>query len=168
MPFLKKKRQLPSRDFVAVQKVEVIGKDDKSCVCTILGPFRKETQVEFSFTEARAIGLIPPLGDSGVLEGTSPITIKGPKGVIHLDRGLFVPRRHVHMSRPHAAIIGVGDSEDVDLRIEGERPTTFHGVKVRLAPPDYTGDVSAVHLDYDEFNAAGIFALNEGYVSKGE
>ena len=165
---LEKKKQLPSRDYVAVQKVEVVGNDGKSCVCSILGPYRKETQVEFSFTEARAIGMIPPLGDSGVLEGTAPVTIKGPKGTVHLERGMFVPRRHVHLSRVHAEMIGVGDGEDVDLRLEGERPTTFHGVKVRLAPPDYTGTISAVHLDYDEFNAAGIFKLNEGFVSKGE
>ena len=165
---LEKKRQLGSRDWTAVQKVEVIGADGKSCPCSILGPFRKETQAEFSYTEARAIGLTPPLGESGVLEGTAPLTIKGPKGVLRLERGLFVPRRHVHMCRAHAKELGVEDGDCVDLRIDSQRPTTFHALEVKLAPPDFTEVISAVHLDYDEFNAAGIFEVNEGYVSKGE
>ena len=73
--------------FISQYKVTVEGKDGKSCQCSVLGPLRKESQVEFSFTEARAIGLVPPLGDSGVLEGTSPVRLTGTAGSVDLPRG---------------------------------------------------------------------------------
>ena len=48
----------------------------------ILGPVRKETQVEVSLTDARAIGLKAPVRESGDLKDAGPVTIKGPAGEI--------------------------------------------------------------------------------------
>lgn len=155
-------------DFLTNLKVEVIGAGGKSFLCSVLGPARKETQVEVSYTEGRQIGVEPPLGDSGKLDSTMPIKLRGPVGEIYLERGLFVARRHVHLTPDDADMIGVKDGDSCDLRIEGERATTFHGVIARVPPREVGMGISDVHLDYDEWNAASLFQLKFGYLSKGE
>ena len=48
----------------------------------ILGPERGETQVEISKTDSFALGVKPPVRNSGDLDGAAEITIIGPKGKI--------------------------------------------------------------------------------------
>ncbi len=161
---MEKIRPLGGGNFLTPHKVKVAASNGRSCICSVLGPCRKISQVEVSYTEARAIGLVPPLGDTGNDYNWDPITIVGPEGEVHLERGIFVARRHVHLPIELAEILGVQEDDDVDLRIPGERPTTFHGVKVRI-PPKGVHD-TVIHLDYDEYNAAAIFNCKEGYISK--
>lgn len=155
-------------DFLSDLKVEVVGPDGKSFACSVLGPTRKETQVEVSFTEGRMIGVVPPLGDSGKLEGTMAVTLRGPYGSVDLPRGMFVARRHVHLTPDDADVIGVKNGEACDLYIEGERPTTLHGVIARVPPREVGMEVSDVHLDYDEWNACSLFKIKQGWLSRGE
>lgn len=155
-------------DFLTDLKVEVIGPTGKSFICSVLGPTRKASQVEVSYTEGRMIGVTPPLGDSGVLSGTHPIKLRGPKGEVELSEGLFVARRHVHLTPDDAEVIGVKNGELCDLRIEGERSLVFHGVIARVPPREIGMEISDVHLDYDEWNAASLFKLDGGWLSKGE
>ncbi len=164
---LEKKKPLGG-DFLSTSKVEVIGKDGKSCLCSILGPCRNISQVEFSITEARAIGLNPPLGDSGKNENYAPVTLKGPKGTVYLEQGIFVAKRHVHLCWNHAQALGVTEGDSLDLRIDSERPTVFKDVKVRIIPKEAPVHDSDVHLDYDEYNASEAFRSGIGYVTKGE
>ncbi len=155
-------------DFLTDLKVEAVGPGGKSFLCSVLGPVRRETQMEVSYTEGRQIGVEPPLGDSGKLEGTLPVRLRGPAGEVNLTRGLFVARRHVHLTPDDAGIIGVKNNDLCDLRIEGERAITFHGVIARVPPREVGMEISDVHLDYDEWNAASLFHIGVGYLSKGK
>lgn len=152
--------------YVCQYKVTVVGKDGKSCTCSVLGPLRKQTQVEFSFTEARAIGLVPPLGDSGILEGTSPVTLKGTVGEVHLDEGLFVARRHAHVTNSDADALGIKDGDPIIVRVEGPRAMVFDEVVAHVPPSFVPMTISAFHVDYDEWNAAALFMDPHVYISK--
>lgn len=154
-------------DFVTQYKPQIIGPGGKSFTVSVLGPFRPNTQVELSYTEARQIGAVAGLALKGH-EGTWPIKIKGDCGEIDLPYGLFIPQRHVHLTWQDAEAIGVEDGDYCDLRIEGERPTTYHEVVAKVAPKFVGMELSDVHLDYDEFNAASLFKVDGAWVSKGE
>ncbi len=149
--------------FLSTTKLELKGPKG-SLMTSVLGPFRKETQIELSYTEARSIGLRPIISDSGKLEGTSPITIAANGREVDLKRGVMVARRHVHMTQPEAEYLGVKNDDMVVLRTSGERGLVFENVIVHIAPADPAPEYSNTHLDYDEWNAAG---LQGGFV-KGE
>lgn len=151
-----KKKLGEAGEFLSDSKLLIEGKDGKTAQASVLGPYRRETQVELSYTEARAIGMTPVLGDSGQLDGTTPVTLIGPEGTLHLERGAMVARRHVHMPPADAEKLGVGDRDIVSLRIEGARAVIFENVLVRVAPAEIGSTYSNVHLDYDEWNAAGL------------
>ena len=154
-------------DFITQYKPTVIGPGGKSFTLSLLGPFRGNTQVELSYTEARQIGAVAGLALKGH-EGTWPIKIRGDAGEIDLPYGLFIPERHVHLTWEDALAAGIKDGEMCDLRMEGERPTTYHGVVAKVAPQWVGMELSDVHLDYDEFNAASLFKLDGGWLSRGE
>lgn len=118
----------------------------------VLGPVRKRTQVEISRTDAIRLGLSPPVRESGDLEGTSGLTLIGPKGTIQLKEGLIIARRHVHMSPADAVVFGVKDGESVRILAGGERGLVFDRVTVRV---DRSFSLE-LHLDTDEANAAGL------------
>lgn len=143
-------------EFLSESKLLIEGENGKTVKASVLGPYRRETQVEMSYTEARAIGMVPVLGDSGKLDGTTPVTLVGPNGKLHLERGAMVARRHVHMPPADAEKLGVKDREMVMLRVEGDRAMVFEKVLVRVAPAEINSTYSNVHLDYDEWNAAGL------------
>lgn len=91
----------------------------------ILGPERKQTQVELSLTDAMKLGLKAPVRDSGDLKGTPGVTLVGPKGTVELGEGAIVAivaMRHIHMTPGDAAVFGVSDKEIVRVRCgSGER-----------------------------------------------
>lgn len=142
--------------YAAKEQVMVVGR--KRCLehVRILGPPRAYSQVELAQTEAITLGLKLPVATEGAEPGTHPITIVGPEGAITLPGGpgggAFIARRHVHMSDVSAAELGVKAGDLLDLRIDGARPTTLHGVLVRVK----AGWRTEVHLDTDEANACGV------------
>ncbi len=71
--------------FVCGEKVEIVGPKG-SLLVTILGPTRAETQVEISLTEARKIGVAPPIRESGDLNGSAGCTLKGPAGEVAIEQ----------------------------------------------------------------------------------
>ncbi|HHT42676.1 MAG TPA: phosphate propanoyltransferase [Firmicutes bacterium] len=121
----------------------------------ILGPVRKETQVEISRTDAFSLGLKPPVRDSGHLEDSPGIKLIGPKGTIELDKGVIIAQRHIHMNEADAEAFGVKDKEIVSVRAGGERGLVFDNVLVRVRS-DF---VLEMHIDTDEANAG---MLNNG------
>lgn len=121
----------------------------------ILGPVRKETQIEVSRTDAFSLGVKPPVRDSGYLEGSPGLKLIGPKGTVELDKGVIIAQRHIHMSEADAEAFGVKDKEIVSVRVGGERGLTFENVLVRVRH-DF---VLEMHIDTDEANAA---MLNNG------
>ena len=121
----------------------------------ILGPVRKETQVEISRTDAFGLGVKPPVRDSGFLEDSPGLKLIGPKGEVELDKGVIIAQRHIHMNEADAEAFGVKDKDIVSVRVGGERGLIFDNVLVRVR-----GDfVLEMHIDTDEANAA---MLNNG------
>lgn len=137
--------------FACEEKVDIVGPKNTLKGIRVLGPARKETQVELAMTDARTIGIKAPVRESGKLEGTPGCKIVGPCGEIEIDHGVIVALRHVHLNDEQAAEAGVKDGEMVSIKIEGERGLIFDNVLVRAGAKHER----EVHLDTDEGNAAG-------------
>lgn len=136
--------------FAAEETVTLVG--PKACLTgvRVLGPARSLTQVEISRTDGYALGIHPPVRLSGDIKGTPGVTIAGPQGVLHIDEGLIVAARHIHMTPADAAAFGVQDGQRVLVRADTERPVIFADVVVRVRE-DFALDF---HIDQDEANAA--------------
>lgn len=117
--------------FACEEKVDIVGPKKTLSGIRVLGPARKETQVELAMTDARAIGIKAPVRESGKLEGTPGCKLVGPCGEVDLDHGVIVALRHVHLNDAQAQEAGVKDGDVVSIKIEGERGLTFDNVLVR-------------------------------------
>ena len=137
--------------FAAEEKVDIVGPKRTLSGIRVLGPVRKETQVELALTDARTIGIKAPVRESGKLEGTPGCKLVGPCGEVELDHGVIAALRHVHLNDEQAKEAGVKDGDWVSIKIEGERGLTFDHVLVRAGAKHER----EVHLDTDEGNAAG-------------
>lgn len=136
--------------FACEEKVEVIGTKG-SLKMSVLGPVRKDTQVEVSLTDARSIGVVAPIRESGDIKDSGACKIVGPAGEVELTEGVIAAKRHVHMTPEDAEKAGVADKQIVDLAIESPngRSLTFGDVVVRVSASYAT----AAHIDTDEANA---------------
>ena len=137
--------------FLAQERVTVIGPKGEFKNVAVLGPERPEAQVEISLTDGKTLGLTPPVRPSGKVEGTPGAILVGPVGQVQLQRGVMAAQRHIHMTPADAARFGVKDKEIVRLQVFTDRPLIFADVLVRVSE-DYA---TYVHLDYDEANACG-------------
>ena len=138
--------------FAAEECVDIVGPKKTLAHVRVLGPVRKETQVELALTDARTIGIKAPVRESGKLEGTPGCKLVGPCGEVELDHGVIAAMRHVHLSAAQAEEAGVVDKEIVMLKVEGERGLVFDNVLIRSG----AGHEAEVHFDTDEGNAAGV------------
>ena len=93
----------------------------------ILGPERKRTQVELSITDAKSLGVKPPVRDSGDTGGSASLILKTATGEVTLDEGVIVAHRHVHMTPEDAERFGVSDGDRVSVRVAGDRPPSSRG-----------------------------------------
>lgn len=118
----------------------------------VLGPLRSKSQVEISATDSYVLKVKPPVRESGNHEGSAPITIIGPKGVVCLKQGCIIANRHIHMSPADAERFGVKDGDTVTVDVPGARRTRWYDVQVRVSP-DFRLEM---HVDTDDANAAGI------------
>lgn len=137
-------------EFASEQMVNLIGPRNRMIPnIRILGPTRKYTQVELSYTDGIYLGIDLPLRISGNHEGTPGCALVGPAGALTLEKGVIRAERHVHMSPADVAHFGVKDGDYVKLRIDGPCGVTFENVKVREHPKVKL----EVHIDTDEGNA---------------
>jgi len=120
----------------------------------ILGPFRKESQVEISLTDARYLGIKAPVRHSGDLQSTPGGILSSSEGIIALDRGVIVAGRHIHMHPNDALRLGVNDMDLVCVQTNSDRPLIFRDVLVRV----HKNYRLAFHIDFDEGNACGCIA----------
>ena len=118
----------------------------------VLGPMRKETQVEISRTDAIYLGVDPPVRPSGQLEGTEKLILVGPVGVVHLNRGVILANRHIHLTPDTAQKFGILDNDYRSVRIHTHKKTIFEDVQVRVNPEFF----NEMHVDTDDGNACGI------------
>jgi len=150
---LTKKRDVTQPgQFVTRETVDLVGPKGEIRGVAIINPLRKATQVELARTDAFALGVSPPLRESGKLDGTPGITLRGPAGTVTTTSGVILAHRHVHMNPAQAKDYGVADKDMIKVRVEGDREMTMGDVIVRVNP-EYDLDM---HIDTDEANAAGL------------
>ena len=118
----------------------------------VLGPVRSASQVEISRTDSFTLKVKPPVRESGDINGSAPVTIIGPKGVVTLKEGCIIANRHIHMSEEEGMAFGLKDGDYVNVEANGERRTMFYDVQVRVNKAFRL----EMHIDTDDANAAGI------------
>ena len=137
--------------YLANERVTVVGPKGTFENVAVLGPERKAGQVEVSLTDGRCLGIDAPVRMSGNVQGTPGCTLVGQRGQVTLEEGVIAAQRHIHLTPEDAARFGVKNGQSVRLQTYTARPVIFENVAVRVRP-DFA---SFVHLDYDEANACG-------------
>ncbi|MBA1333672.1 MAG: hypothetical protein HPY66_0065 [Firmicutes bacterium] len=138
--------------YACEEKVDLVGPKGTIKGVRVLGPVRKETQIEISIADGYSLGIRPPVRDSGDLEGTPGVKIIGPEGEVDLEQGVIAAARHIHMHPGDAERFGVKDFQRVKVRKDGDRGTVYENVLIRVSP-SYALEL---HLDVEEGNAASI------------
>ena len=64
----------------------------------VLGPVRKDSQIEISRTDTFKLKVSPPVRPSGEIKGSAPMALVGPKGSVFLNEGCIIANRHIHMT----------------------------------------------------------------------
>jgi putative phosphotransacetylase len=137
--------------FACEEQVDLVTEKGSFKKVRILGPERKQTQVEIALTDSLKLGIKPPVRDSGDVKGSPGLTIVGPKGEVKLAEGVIAACRHIHMTPADAAEYGVKDKDIVKVACGGsERGLIFDKVLIRVND----NFKLECHLDTDEGNAA--------------
>lgn len=138
--------------FASEERVTLVGPKRELPGVTILGPCRGATQVEISLTDARSIGVNPPVRESGDIAGSASITLRGPAGEVTLKEGCIAAKRHVHLDPETAEKFGVTNGQNIKVACgAGGRNLVFDDVVARVD----ASYAPAMHIDTDESNAAG-------------
>lgn len=137
--------------FLAKERLILRGPKGEFENVAVLGPERKEAQVEISLTDGKSLGITPPVRLSGDVQGSPGAMLVGPMGQVTLTQGVIAAKRHIHITPEKAAIFGVKDKQTVKFQTFSQRPVIFEDVVVRVSPEFDT----FAHLDYDEANACG-------------
>lgn len=138
--------------FLSNERLTLRGPKGEFAHVAVLGPERKEAQVEISLTDARTLGLMPPVRQSGDVKDSPGAILIGPLGTLELTEGVIAAQRHIHLTPEAAAHFGVKDKQMVNLQTYTGRPALLQDVMIRVRP-DFA---PAVHLDTDEANACGL------------
>lgn len=147
------KKMLMGREFASNEVVTLVGPSLKAIEnVRVLGPVRKATQVEISRTDTFILKVSPPVRPSGEVTGSERLVLVGPKGSVYLKEGVIIANRHIHLSPEGAKEQGVRDGDLVDVLVEGEKPTKFYDVQVRVRDDFH----SEMHIDTDDANCAGL------------
>ena len=148
--------------YACAEKVHLVGPKGRIANVRVLGPTRKESQVEIAMTEQFKVGIQPPIRQSGDLANTPGITLEGPAGSVAIQRGVICAQRHIHMSPDDALRFKVRDNYVVRVRIQGERELIFGDVVIRVNPNFRL----AMHIDTDEGNAGNLKTGMLGFIEE--
>ncbi|WP_373214079.1 phosphate propanoyltransferase [Ruminococcus sp. 5_1_39BFAA] len=136
--------------YLCEERLTVKGPKGEFANMAILGPFRKETQVELSLTDTRKIGLPGVIRQSGDIADTPGCTLVGPLGELSIDKGVIVAKRHIHMTPEEALALRVRDNDEVFVLTKSYgRALIYADVVVRV---NWSFRL-AMHVDTDEANA---------------
>lgn len=138
--------------FACKETVTICGPKGAIEKVRVLGPVRKETQIEIAAGDCFKLGVKAPAKLSGDLAGTPGITVVGPKGSVQTAQGLIVAQRHIHMAPADAQAYGVQDGQIVKIRVGGLRGGIYDNVAIRVT----TSSKLECHLDTEEANAMGV------------
>lgn len=144
--------------FAANETVTIRGPKGQFEKVRILGPVRKQSQVEISKTDSFRLGVRPQIRESGDLDGTPGLELVGPAGTVALNQGAIVALRHIHMTPAQASAMGVKDKDIVEVETFGERRGILGDVLVRVSDQF----ALEMHVDVDEANACSL--KNNDYV----
>ena len=147
--------------YLSEERVSIVGPKGTIANLGVLGPTRPATQVEVSFTDARALGIVPPIRESGDVAGTPGCKVVGPCGEVEIKEGVMVAKRHIHITPEDAEKYGLKDKQIVSVKVGGDRGITFGETVVRVSPKFRT----RMHVDFDESNAAALAGEMTGEVS---
>lgn len=136
--------------FASEERVTIVGPKKSLPNVSILGPFRKANQVELSATDARSIGIVAPIRESGDVAGSGACKIVGPEGEIEISEGVIVAKRHIHLTPADAEEMGVKDKDVVWVRLDTDGRKAILGDVVCRVSDSYA---LAMHIDTDESNA---------------
>ena len=149
----KKKDLSQPGQYACAEKLTVVGPKG-SIKASILGPTRPASQVEISLTDARSIGVVAPIRESGDIAGSGACKlVNSDTGAeLELTEGVIAAKRHIHLTPEAAADLGVADKEIVNVKVnsDSERSVIFGDVVVRVSEKF----APAMHIDTDEANAA--------------
>jgi putative phosphotransacetylase len=143
------------------ERVTVIGPKKEIANVSILGPCRKDTQIELSLTDARGIGAVPPIKESGDIKNSASCKIVGPAGEILIKEGLIIAKRHIHLTPETALAWNVKDKDMFCVKVQSQdRSLIFDDVVIRVRA-DFA---DAMHIDTDEGNAAAVNGIVYGTI----
>lgn len=148
----RKKSMKQPGQFAAEETVTIRGPKGEISRVRVLGPFRKESQIEISVADGFTLGIKAPMRMSGELDGSAGLEVVGPQGTVKLDQGVIVAQRHIHMLPESAKLLGLNNGDTVDVEIKGPRGGIMSNVAVR------TSEAFALemHIDIEEANAFGL------------
>ncbi len=153
-------------DIVSFKKNRLTGELEETRIkgVSILGPVRKEDQVEISLTDARSLGVNAPVRESGDVKGSAPCKLVGPAGEVELSEGVIAAKRHIHMTPEDAKAFGVENGEIVNVKVLNEtgRAVIFGDTVIRVSPKY----ALAMHIDTDEANAGALSGVVYGEIVK--
>ena len=148
--------------YLEEERVDVIGPKGSFKNVAVLGPERKHVQVEVSFSDAFALGINPPIRQSGDTKGSASVKRGGPAGEITIGEGAIVALRHVHMTPEDAERLGLVDNQVVSVEALTDRKLVFEDTAIRVSPKFRT----RMHVDVDEAGAAHIAGFALGKIIK--
>jgi propanediol utilization protein len=142
------------------ERVRLVGPKGEFPSVVVLGPPRKDIQVEVSLSDAVTLGIKAPVRLSGQTEDSPGATLIGPAGTLNIERGVIAAWRHIHITPEDARVYGITDGDPVSVTVFGERGMTLKNVIVRVS-----GEFRKfMHIDYDEANACGFHKGMAGFI----
>ena len=136
--------------YLAKERLDVIGPKGTFRNVAIIGPLRKVTQMEISVTDARKMGVPVVIRQSGEIEGTPGMTLVSDLGRVELPEGVMVAKRHIHMTPEEAMRMNVKDNEEVFVVTESYNRSMIYGDVIVRVSDNFR---LAMHVDTDEANA---------------
>lgn len=138
--------------FAANQTVDLICGDKVIEHVRIVGPLRDYNQVELLPSDAKLLGINPPIRRSGDLDNSETITIRTVKGSVTLENVCIIAQRHVHFNTKDMDKYHVKD-KDI-LKVHLNNGETFE-VQARVS------DDGCYELQIDRDDAV-LFGLKSG------
>ena len=136
--------------YLCEERVDIVGPKFTFKNVAVLGPIRKNTQVEMSITDTIKMGVNHFIRESGDISETESCKIVGQNGEFEIKEGLIVAKRHIHMTPKDAEKIGAYNGQIAKVVINSlDRSTIYDDVVIRINP----NFSLAMHIDTDEGNA---------------
>lgn len=155
------KRPLSQKgQYLAEERINLIGPKGRKEKVAILGPLRNKTQVELSRSDCILMGVEAPVRQSGDTKGSGSVILEGPKGKLEISEGVIIAQNHIHMTPETAQALMLQDRQHVKVSIFSERPLIYSDVLIRVHESFRT----RMHIDFDEANAAMVSGFTLGRI----